>query len=110
MIASLYDETVQVKRLGFVEESETKQTFVTHLSDVPCHIQALDSDITQDISVGFGKDLLMFCANADIREGDRVDRTVGEVTTEYKVVGLENFNNFPQRSIHMELRIRAFKS
>jgi hypothetical protein len=109
MIESLYDETVDVKRLTQVDDG-SKKDFQAFLDDVACHIQPLEDNITQDITTGFGKDLLMFCAVADIREGDRVERTISSVVYEYRVVAVENYNNFFRRPSHMELRIRAFKS
>lgn len=109
MDESLYDETVDTKRMTKAEDSN-KKTLVANLSDLACHIQPDDSNITQDISVGFGKNLLMFCSVSDIIEGDRVYRTIDEVVYEYRVVSVESFNNAFGISSHMEVRIRAFKS
>lgn len=99
-------ETVEVKRLGFVGATNKKE-FSTHIATLPCHIQPLDSAETQDIPGGFGKDFLLFCESADIREGDRIERTVGEETIEYRITGLESYNFMG--NAHMELTIRTFE-
>jgi len=106
MIGYQFNETVAVRRLtdgeGVVRE------FGTHLADVSCVIQPLDSEISSDIEGGFGKEWLMFCETADIQEGDRVIRGTGETEKEYRVTGVESFD-FMGNS-HMEVRIRIFES
>lgn len=104
MIENNYNQTIDVQRLATV--SGNKKAYSAHLSDVDCHIQPLDPSISQDIEGGFGKDKLMFCAVADIQEGDRVIH--GSDT--YKVVGIEKFDQFKKRSHHMEVILRIFKS
>ena len=102
MLEDHYTETVVVNRLS----SGTKKTFEEHLTGVKCHIQPFEDDISQDITIGFGKDLLMFCDVVDIIEGDRIVWN----TEEYRVVGLMSDFSFLKRAHHMEIRIRAFKS
>lgn len=106
MIDLQYNESVAVERLtagtGVVRE------FGVHLADVSCCIQPLDSEISQDIAGGFGKEWLMFCETVDIQEGDRVLRTVNEVEKEYRVTGVESFDFMG--NTHMEIRIRIFES
>jgi len=104
MIENHYNQTISVKRLTIV--SGNKKDYQNHLTDVPCHIQALDPSITSDIEGGFGKDKLMFCVSQDIQEGDRVIH--GSDT--YRVVGVEKYDNFLKRSNHMEVVLRIFKS
>jgi len=104
MIESNYNQNVSVQRLTTV--TGNKKDYQDHIERVVCHIQALESKITQDIEGGFGKDKLMFCAVQDIEEGDRVIH--GSDT--YRVVGVEKYNNFLKRSNHMEVIIRIFKS
>lgn len=107
MIDNLYNQTVDVERLTLVGESTTKKDYQAHLSDIACHIQPLDPKITQDIEGGFGKDKLLFCQVADIREGDRIIH--GSDT--YRIVGIEKYDDdIQKRSHHMEIQIRIFKS
>lgn len=106
MISLQYNETVAVKRL--TDGSGVVREFGTHLASVSCVIQPLDSEISGDIDGGFGKEWLMFCAEADIQEGDRVIRGTGETAKEYRVTGVESFD-FIGNS-HMEIRIRIFES
>lgn len=103
MIETQYNETVIVKRLSDVEDTNKKE-FVTHIDSLSCCIQPLDPQISGDIDGGFGKDWLMFCATADIQEGDRIFR--GD--KEYRITSVEslNFMNNP----HMEVTIRIFES
>lgn len=104
MIESHYNQTISVQRLTTV--TGNKKDYQAHLENIACHIQPLDSSITQDIEGGFGKDKLMFCASQDIQEGDRVIH--GSNT--YRVVGVEKYDNFLKRSNHMEVALRIFKS
>lgn len=107
MISDLYNEYVNIERLATV--TGNKKNFASHLSGVHCHIQAYDEDITKDITNGFGKDVRLFCAVADIVEGDRVIRDPGGTPVEYRVVGVKAYDNYGDND-HMEVRIRAFKS
>lgn len=116
MISDLYNEIVNVERLTTVTTevdgqpvATKKKDFTAHLSDVDCHIQAYDEDITKDITNGFGKDLRLFCAVADIIEGDRVIRDPSGTPVEYRVVGVKKYDNYGDND-HLEVRIRAFKS
>lgn len=106
MNTALYNETVTVKRLedgaGVVKE------FADHIVGLRCLIQPLDSEISADIEGGFGKEWLMFCPPVDLQEGDRVFRTVGVDTKEYRVTGVESLSFMNQE--HMEVRIRIFES
>jgi len=97
-----YDESIDIKRLTVVEGA--KKTYTTHLESIACHIQPLDASITQDISVGFGKDFLLFCGVADIQETDRI---IWE-SKEYRITGLVSFSM--GHNPHMEISIRIFQS
>lgn len=103
MIETQYNETVDIKRLSDVVDTNKKE-FVTHLEGISCCIQPLDAQISSDIEGGFGKDWLMFCGPNDIQEGDRVIRG----SKEYRVTAVESFDfmNHP----HMEISIRIFQS
>ena len=112
MISDHYNENVSVERLTVVmaminghSTATNKKTFTAHIATLPCSIQAFDEDITKDITNGFGKDLRLFCAIADIEEGDRIIRG----SDEYRISAIKSFPNYGDNS-HMELRIRAFKS
>jgi len=102
MISRLYVTSAEVKRLSTV--TGNKKTFTAHLASVPCLIQPLNDEVSQDMAGGFGKDFLMLSDIVDIAEGDHV--IIDE--EEYRVMGTEalNFGNNP----HRETRIRIFKS
>jgi hypothetical protein len=105
MIQDRYNETVVVKRLT----GTTKQTYSTHIAELSCCIQSRAEAIGADISTAFGKDLILFCDNADIVEGDRIIRTIDETDIEHRITGLKTFSDSPYNS-HMEIIIRAFNS
>lgn len=107
MIDLQYNETISTKRL-VKEVDGYKQTYETHLASIPCCVQPLEADITQDLEGSFGKNSLMFCATADIIEGDRIVRTIDEVEVEYRVVSIEKYDFLHQS--HMEVVIRIFES
>jgi hypothetical protein len=102
MIGDYYDKTASVERLATVEGN--KKTFAPHLASVPCHIQPLSDEVSQDMTGGFGKDFLMLSAIVDIAEGDRVIIDAEE----YRVIGTEALH-FGINS-HRETRLRIFKS
>jgi hypothetical protein len=113
MLNDYYDQVVSVDRLALVEAEEgeeenlTKKEFTLHLANVCCHIQPLDASITPDIKDAFGKNYLMFCARADIQEGDRIFWEENE----YRIVAVEDLAGLTgQRAPHMEIQIRAFQS
>lgn len=107
MIGFQYNETVAVKRLADVPDTN-KREYGTHIASLACHIQPLDPQISTDIEGGFGKDWMMFCDTADIAEGDRVIRTVNSVEKEYRVTGIESYDFMGNP--HMEVSIRIFES
>lgn len=102
MISDHYDKIASVERLATT--TGNKKAFTSHLPTVSCLIQPLTDDTSQDMTGGFGKDLLMLSPIVDIQEGDRVIIDAEE----YKVMGTEalNFGGNP----HRETRIRIFKS
>lgn len=102
-IELLYNETVSVKRLTEVAGSN-KLEYTENIAELSCVIQPLDSEMSQDIEGGFGKEWLMFCPTADIIEGDRVFRD----TKEYRVTGVEALSFMGNE--HMEVRLRIFES
>jgi hypothetical protein len=111
MISDYFDEYVSVERMGFVAEGSEitqKKEFLPYISNLCCNIQPIDASISKDITDGFGKDLVLFCANNDIIEGDRIVREGGDA---YRVVAVENFKGLPGvRVKHAEIIIRAFES
>jgi hypothetical protein len=102
-----FNETVEVQRLADVVGTN-KKNFSTIIESLSCHIQPLDPSFSQDIPGGFGKEFLMFCETADVREGDRVYRTLNEETLEYRVTGVEKYDFVGHN--HMEVTIRIFES
>jgi len=111
MISDYFNEYVRVDRMGFIAEGSEitqKKGFVPFILNLCCNIQPIDASISKDITDGFGKDLVLFCANNDIVEGDRIVREDGEV---YRVVAVENFIGLPGVNMkHAEIIIRAFES
>lgn len=105
-IEHMLTESVSTKRLALVG-STNKKSFQTKLSSLSCHIQPLDGAETADIQGGFGKDYMMFCETDDVKEGDRVMRTVESETLEYRVTAIEKYD-FKGES-HMEVTIRTFQ-
>jgi hypothetical protein len=107
-LADHYDKDASVKRLTIVldeDEQPTKEKeYATHIASVPCHLQPLNDQTSQDIPGGFGRDLLMLSDIVDIAEGDRV--TIDE--EEYRVMATEalDFGLNP----HRETTLRIFKS
>lgn len=107
-IVDLYNETVNVQRLTPVSTGSAKKQFTAHITGLICHIQALDDEVSKDITNGFGKEWKLFCGIQDIIEGDRVIRTPS-TPVEYRVTGVKSYPNYGENS-HMEIRIRVFKS
>lgn len=102
-----FNETVSVKRLTDVAGTN-KQIYDTHIAALSCHIQPLEPEISEDIDGGYGKNFLMFSAIDDVQEGDRIFRTVGEETKEYRVMGVERYDF--QGHAHLEIIIRIFET
>jgi hypothetical protein len=102
MISDHFDKTARIDRLAIT--TGNKKDFTTHLASVPCHVQPLTDEVTQDMAGAFGKDFLMLSANVDIAEGDMVIID----SEEYRVMGTEALE-FGSNS-HRETRIRIFKS
>lgn len=104
MLVSLYDQTVEVKRLE--DGAGNTQEFGVHIASLACHIQPLDESIAQDLapSGGFGKAWLLVCATADIDESDRIVWSGDE----YKVSGIVRYSFLG--SSHMEITMRKFES
>ncbi len=105
MIEKYFTETVSVERLSTV--SENKKSFSVHIASLSCMIQPLDDQITKDISTGFGKEWKLFCAVADIQEGDRITWEGDE----YRVAATRIYSKYgTKENRHLEARIRLFKS
>lgn len=98
-----FNKSARVERLTTVDSSD-KQEFETHIESILCHVQPLNDSFTGDIEGGFGKEYLMFCDNADIKQGDRVFID----DAEYRVVAEEQYH-FQGQDKHMEIRLRIFE-
>ena len=102
MINIEYNQLVDVSRL--TSTTNNREIYDDHLDSVRCAIQPLDDSFNQDIVGSMGKDRLMFCAVQDIVEGDKVTFE----SKVYKVVAVENFNDFRRQEQHMEILIREY--
>ena len=102
MINIEYNQIVSVSRLA--EDTNDRELYSSHLTGVRASIQPLDDSFNEDQTGSMGKDRLMFCEVQDIKEGDRVtfDSKV------YRVVALENFDDFRRQEQHMEILIREY--
>jgi hypothetical protein len=110
-----FSETVDVERLGYNNGSGSGgsvandfKEFSIFIIGLKCLIQDYDEKIGQDITYGFGKDKLLFCALKDIQEGDRVIRTQNGKDIDYRVTAVKKFHQ--GLNPHMEIKIRVFKS
>jgi len=104
-ISNNYNDSVDVKRMTTVAGSSIKKEYTEWITNLACHIQPLDPSITADIEGGYGKNRLMICSIQDIVEGDRIIHD----SNEYRIAGIEKFNDLPGRANHMEILIRIFK-
>lgn len=102
MIKIDYNQIVSVSRL--TPTVNNTEEYASHLTGVRASIQPLDDSFSEDIVGSMGKDRLMFCAVLDIVENDKVtfDSKV------YRVVAIENFNDFRRQEQHMEILIREY--
>lgn len=98
-----YNKTATTKRMMATDDSSGFQELETVLTDLACHVQPLEDSISPDITGGFGKDFLMFCAIVNLKEGDRVFID----NDEYRVVSMEKLRYMGQPK-HIEARIRIY--
>lgn len=99
-INKLFDNTVDIYRLGDTDGTDDNESWAVHLSDVSCMIQPLDDTFSENLEGSYSKDFKMFCASVDVKQGDKIiDNTV-----EYLVAGVQSFSF--QGFSHLELRIR----
>lgn len=104
MIRKNYSKKVTIERTAeTVEDGVIKSDYEVVFEDIPCHIQPLTNDTTQDLPSSFGKNWLMFCDVNDIREGDRVK----DGDSEYRVTGVESYE-WRGKSKHMEIVLRKW--
>jgi len=87
---------------GFIPDGD-KKTFVEYLKDIPCRLEPLTANFSQDINVGFGKDLILYCGDIDIIEGDRVKHN----GYEYRVTGVKEYRAYNEND-HKKVTIRIF--
>lgn len=97
-----YNQMVDVSRV--TSATNDREVYSAHLSNVRCSIQTLDDSFNEDITGSMGKDRLMFCEVQDIKEGDKVTFN----SKVYRVVAVENFNDFQRQEQHMEISIREY--
>ena len=103
-IANKYNQTAVTYRETAVGQSTIKKAYTVFLTSFACHVQPLDSTLAQSLPGSFGKQWMMFCPVADIKEGDKV--LVGG-TDEYRVTGVEKYSfSF---NPHMEISMKAFR-
>lgn len=89
--------------LDYDGDPSGKTNYQAHLT-LKCSIpQPLSDSHSQDIQGGFGKEYLVFCPIADLRDDDLV--TIDE--KKYRISGLESFEGFGSNE-HTELRLRIF--
>ena len=102
MINIEYNQIVDVSRL--TSAVNNTEEYSSHLTGVRASIQPLDDSFNEDLVGSMGKDRLMFCEVLDIVENDKVtfDSKV------YRVVAIENFNDFRRQEQHMEILIREY--
>lgn len=93
------DKTVVAKRLAQSSTADV-EVFDTSIVDLKCQIQPLDDSFGQDIEGSYGKDSLMFCRSADIKQDDKII----DGTDEYLVRGVEVYTFVGET--HLEVRIR----
>lgn len=102
MINIEYNQIVDVSRLtSAVNDTEE---YTSHLTGVRASIQPIDDTFNEDQTGSFGKDRLMFCAVQDIKENDKV--LFGGTT--FRVVAVEDFDDFRRQEQHMEILIREY--
>lgn len=103
MITDFYNKKVDTKRLSDITGT-LKEEYTLYLTDVNCLIEPYSDGFTEDIDGSVGKDYVMFCEVADIKEGDKIV----DGTDEYKVVGLKKYIDRNSEH-HLELIIRQYK-
>lgn len=102
-LARQFNKTVNTERLAEIANTD-KEEYQAHLTDIQCFIHPGDEAFNEGLDGSFGKEFIMFCEIIDIKEGDRVI----DGSTEYRVVGLENFSEFIDRAMHLEVILRKF--
>jgi len=102
MFEAFYDQTVSTERLG-AGTGNTKE-YSTNLEDLACAIQQIDSEISSDLQMSYGKNWMLFCPIVDIAEGDNV---IWDTKT-YRVMAVDRLNFMNED--HMEVLIRIFES
>ncbi len=79
-----WQNSVEVRRL--VADAGDTETSTTHISLLYCNIQPLEDSFGIDLEGSYGKDFLMFCDSADIKEGDQII----DGSDTYEVRGVDN--------------------
>lgn len=94
------DNTIEVlENTGVTVRKE----YQDYLTNVPCLIQPLEAQVTPDFEGSFGKDFLVMCGIADIKETDRI--LIDGL--EYRITGIERHDW--QGHSHLEITVRIFK-
>lgn len=102
MFENFYDQEVDTERLE--AGTGNQKVFATNLEGLACAIQQQDSEISGDITGGYGKNWMLFCPIVDIIEGDRVIWD----EKEYRVMAVDRLDFLNED--HMEVLIRIFES
>jgi hypothetical protein len=100
-IESAYTMTVSTKRLLPISGTD-KEEYQTNIASLRCIIQPDEIGRSQDIDGQFGKNFIMMCPLADVKEGDRIIY----LEEEYSVVGAENYSFLSHSHMELELRQR----
>lgn len=100
-IEKYYTLSADITRLSPDSDSDFVEEYASHITGLPCYIEPYDDTYNEDLQGNFGKDFYLFCAPADIQEGDMI--TISSV--KYKVVSLETYNTIGDNR-HMEIKIR----
>ena len=103
-----FNEVIRTERM--TATTGNKKELTASLTNIRCLIFYDQDKMSQDISSGFGKDLSMYCEDVDIREGDRVFRSIDGAEVEYKVTAKKPCYDYIGDDSHIELKIRAFQS
>lgn len=102
MFEAFYDQTVTTQRLG-AGTGNTKE-YSNNLVDLACAIQQIDSEVSSDFQMSYGKNWMLFCPIVDIIEGDFV---IWDSKT-YRVMAVDRLDFLNED--HMEVSIRIFES
>jgi len=100
-LQTTYNETVKTQRFE-AESGSDIEGYEDFILSVPCCIQPIDEQPTEDPDGSFGMNSLMFCDDYDIKIGDNIVRD----EENYRVIGLKRHSFMGH--IHLEIVIRLY--